>query len=221
VAIIATVDFFKKSNVDYTAMPLWDERLLELRSHQDQEYEALKTVIIKDGWPERKIDLAWNLEPFWSQRYNLSIDKDGFIIKEGCLLVLARLCQMYQQRLLAMHQLADKMEAHTQKSFWWPFKGRDIKNIAKTCSPCQEKLPSQAAELDRALEEAHYLFQSLHMDLSTYEGRQFLILVDQFSSFPHAYKCGKHATTKQATDFSTLFISNYSAPVTIYSEGGP
>ncbi len=68
VARIATVDLFEKSNVDYTATPLRDERLLELRAHQDQEYEALKKAIIKDGWPERKIDLAQNLKPFCSQR---------------------------------------------------------------------------------------------------------------------------------------------------------
>ncbi len=113
--MIAMVDLFEKSNVDYNATPLRDERLLELRAHQDHEYEALKTAIIKDGWPERKIDLAQNLEPFWSQRYNLSIDEDGFIVKEGRLFVPAGLCQTYLQRLLAMHQQADKMEAWASK----------------------------------------------------------------------------------------------------------
>jgi hypothetical protein len=101
--MIATVDLFERSNVDYTATPLHDERLLELRAHQDHKYEALKTAIIKDGWPERKIDLAQNLEPFWSQRYNLSIDEDGFIVKEGRLFVSAGLRHTYLQRLLAMH----------------------------------------------------------------------------------------------------------------------
>jgi hypothetical protein len=97
----------------------------------------------------------------------------------------------------------------------------DIKNIAKTCLPCQEKLPSQAPEPERAHEEAYYPFHSLHMDLCVYEGRQFLIVIDQFSSFPHIFECGKHATTKQITDFITLFITTYSAPVIIYSDGGP
>jgi hypothetical protein len=57
------------------------------------------------------------------------------------------------------------------------------------------------------------------MDLASYEGRQFLILTDQFSGFPHICECGKHTTTKQVTDFITLFISMYSAPVVIYSDG--
>jgi hypothetical protein len=113
------------------------------------------------------------------------------------------------------------MEARARKSIWWPFLSQDIKNIAKTCSPCQEKQPSQAAEPKRAHEEALYPFQSLHMDLATYEGRQFLILIDQFSRFPHAYECGKHATTKQVTDHITSFISSYSMPVRIYSDRGP
>ena len=113
------------------------------------------------------------------------------------------------------------MEARARKSIWWPFMKRDIKNIAKTCLPCQEKLPSQAPEPERAHEESFYPFHSLHMDLGSYEGRQFLIVVDQFSSLPHIFECGKTATTKQVTDFVTAFITTYSAPVFIYSDGGP
>ncbi len=58
-------------------------------------------------------------------------------------------------------------------------------------------------------------------DLVSYKGRQFLILTDQFSGFPHICECGKHVTTKQVTNFITLFITMYSALVVIYSDGGP
>jgi hypothetical protein len=47
--MIATVDLFEGSNFDFTAMPLRDEHLMELWAHQDQEYELLKTTIIKTG----------------------------------------------------------------------------------------------------------------------------------------------------------------------------
>jgi hypothetical protein len=99
----------------------------------------------------------------------------------------------YLERLLAMHQQTEKMEARARKSIWWLFMNCDIKNIGKTCLPCQEKLPSQASEPEHAHEEAYYPFHSLHMDLCVYEGRQFLIVIDQFSSFPHILECGKHA----------------------------
>jgi hypothetical protein len=84
-----------------------------------------------------------------------------------------------------------------------------------------KKLPSQAAEPEHVHEEALYLYQSLHMDLATYEGQQFFILIDQFLSFPHVYECGKHVTTIQVTDFIPSFISSYSVPITTYSDGGP
>jgi hypothetical protein len=149
-SMIATVDLFEGSNFDYTATPLRDERLLELRAHQDQTYEHLKTTIIKDGWLEKRINLHPDLETFWSHRESLSIDYDGFIVKNGRLLVPAGLCHL--QRLLAMHQQAKKMEARARRSIWWPFITRDIKNVTKTCLPCQEKLPSQAPEPERAHE---------------------------------------------------------------------
>ncbi len=114
--MIATVDLFKGSNFDYMATPLRDEQLLELRAHQDENYEHLKTTIIKDGWPDKQIDLHPDLETFWSHRDDLSIDNDGFIVKNGHLLVPAGLCQTYLQRMLAMHQQAEKMEARARKS---------------------------------------------------------------------------------------------------------
>jgi hypothetical protein len=157
----------------------------------------------------------------WSHRESLSIDNNGFIVKNGRLLVPAGLCQTYLQRLLAMHQPAEKMEARAKRLIWWPFITRDIKNIVKTCLLCQEKLPSQAPEPERTHEEANYPFHSLQLELASYEGRQFLILTDQFSGFPHICECGRHATTKQVTDFITLFITMYSVLVFIYSNGCP
>jgi hypothetical protein len=129
--------------------------------------------------------------------------------------------QTYLQWLLAMHQQAEKMEAQTRRLIWWPFITRDIKNISKTCLPCPEKLPSQAPEPERAHEEAYHPFHSLHMDLASYKGKQFLFLTDKFSSFPHICECRKHVMTKQVMDFITLFITTYSAPVIIYSYGDP
>jgi hypothetical protein len=89
--MIPTVDLFEGSNLDYTATPLRDKRLLELRAHQDQEYKQLKTTIIKTGWPELKINVNRNMEPFWSHRDSLGIDNDRFIVKEGQLLIPAGL----------------------------------------------------------------------------------------------------------------------------------
>ncbi len=183
--------------------------------------QALRELgLIPKNFPFTQLSIG-DLETFWSHREDLSIDNDGFIVKNGRLLVSAGLRQTYLQQLLAMHQQAEKMEARARRSIWWPFITRDIKNIAKTCLPCQEKLPSQPPEPECAHEEAYYPFHSLHMDLASYEGRQFLILTDQFSGFPHICECGKQATTKQVTDFITLFITMYSSPVIIYSDGGP
>jgi len=110
-SMIATVDLFKGLNFDYTATSLRDERLLELRAHQDETYEHLKKTIIKDGWPEKQIDLHPGLETFWSHKEKLSIDNGGFIIKNGRLLVPAGLHQTY----LSCIRSAEKMNAKSER----------------------------------------------------------------------------------------------------------
>jgi hypothetical protein len=79
-----------------------------LRAHQDENYKQLKTTIIKDGWPDKRINLHPELESFWIHRESLSIEYDGFIVKKGLLLVSAGLHQTHLQWLLAMHQQSKK-----------------------------------------------------------------------------------------------------------------
>jgi hypothetical protein len=120
-----------------------------------------------------------------------------------------------------MHQAEAKMMARARKSLWWPFITNDVANMALTCRPCQEYKPSNRAEPLRAHEKATYPFQFVHMDLGEVNGKYFLIAVDQFSSFPQIYECGKTAKTSQVISFTINLFENFSVPMTIYSDGGP
>ena len=221
-SVLSMVDLFEGAEaLDYTTSPLRDEKLLEVRNHFDSEYNKLKSIVEEDAWPDRREECEEVLVPYWNHRAEFAIDNDGFVIKNERLVIPGALRQTYLKRLLAMHQQSEKMETRARKSMWWPFMSRDIKLTAKTCLPCQERLPSLAPEPERAHETAFYPFHSLHMDLCNYENLQFLIIVDQFSMFPHIFELGKTATTRQVVDRILLFISTYSSPVVIYSDGGP
>jgi hypothetical protein len=45
--------------------------------------------------------------------------------------------------------------------------------------------------------------------------------VDQYSGFPHIFECGKTATARQVVDHAMALVTNYSIPLTIYTDGGP
>jgi hypothetical protein len=86
-----------------------------------------------------------------------------------------------------MHQAAPKMLARARRSLWWPFMARDIKNSVKTCEPCEVSKPSNPEELILSHEPASYPFQLIHMDIGQVEGRYYLIIIDQYSGYPHVH----------------------------------
>ncbi len=195
--MIATVDLFEGSNFHYTTTPLRDERLLELRAHQDHMYKDFKTTIIKDGWPDKWINPHPDLESFWSQRESLSIANDRFIAKNGWLLVPARLCQTYLQRLLAMLQ-----HARAKRSIWWPFITRDIKIIAKMSREAAEPTAGAGTRPQRTL-----LSVPLPSHGSSEQWRKTVF--DSYRpifQFP-SHLWVQHATTKHITELITLFIT--------------
>jgi hypothetical protein len=202
--------------------PLRDELLLELKkfADEDEEYQALQRLVVV-GFPSSKDKLCKNLAKYWSVRFELSLDVDGFVVRGDRLVVPKGLRKTYLQRLLAMHQGADKMLSRARKSIWWPFLTSDVKNMADSCLLCQEHKASNPKEGFVHHEQPIFLFQFVHMDLASYEGCQFLICVDQYSGFPHIFQCGKTATAKQVVDHVQSLISWFSILVTIYTDGGP
>ena len=198
-----------------------DERLRELKSfcNEDHEYKQVTEMVIK-GFPTDDTGLSENLRQYVKVQDELYLDSDNFLCYKKAFVVPAGLRQTYLERLLAMHQAAPKMIARARQSLWWPFMTRDIKNFAKTCETCERYKPSQSESL-RQHQPATYAFQFLHMDIGEHMGKYYLFTVDQFSNYPGLADLGKTATAQQIIDATIEFISKFSVPEVIYSDGGP
>jgi len=222
VANIAVCNLEEIAVINEVTTPIRDQRLQEVvkAASTDAEYTALKSLI-KKGFPNEKSEMEDSLTPFWQHKNDLYIDSDEFIVFKDRLFIPKELRKTYLQRLLSMHQAADKMMARARKSLWWPLITRDVQNMALTCKPCQEYKPSNRDEPLRQHEAATYPFQFVHMDLGEVNGKYFLISVDQYSGYPQIFECGKTAKTGQIIEHTISLFENFSVPVTIYSDGGP
>jgi hypothetical protein len=60
------------------------------------------------------------LKPFFQYRHDLYVDSDNFIVFKDRLFIPKIIRKVYLQRLLAMHQAAQKMIARARASIWWP-----------------------------------------------------------------------------------------------------
>jgi len=104
---------------------------------------------------------------------------------------------------------------------WWPFMNSDINQRWRSCPTCVERSPSNPKEQTKPREPAEFPFQVLHMDLATYSGKQFLIIVDQFSGWPIVKNLGKEAPTSSITQFLLQMFEYFGISEAIFSDGGP
>jgi hypothetical protein len=199
-----------------------DARLKEVfkASKHDEEYIDL-VKMIREGFPHAKAAAPANMASFWHAREHLHFDEDGFIVYRNRLFIPKSLRTTLLKRLLAMHQAADKMMARARQCIWWPLLTKDVKNIAMTCKPCQEYKPSNPAEKLIHHECPVFPYQYVHADFCQYEGKHYLIVIDQFSGYPHVSQFNSDPTTDMLIEQLMAIFSLFSIPVKIYSDGGP
>ena len=80
----------------------------------------------------------------------------------------------------------------------WPGMDIDIANAAKNCESCVSRLPSPPSEPLRHHPTAIRPFEHVHADIGEDDGRQFLVLVDAFSSWLAVYMYPDKNTTRLA-----------------------
>jgi hypothetical protein len=160
-------------------------KAIQLAADADPAMTSLRETIIA-GFLNDKCNLPEQLRPFWNARHQLAIDEDDGKIVMGPRVVIPRsMVRQTIQVLLGMHQGASKMRQRARLSVFWPGMDVDIANAAAACDSCNSRLASQPKETIRHHKLATRPFELLHADLGDDNGRHFLVIVDQFSGWPH------------------------------------
>ena len=145
----------------------------------------LKETVIS-GFPNDKCNLPTCIRPYWNVRERLAVDQDDGMLVLGARIIIPQAIRRdIIEDLLQMHQGATKLRQRARLSLYWPGMDNDITNAAKTCDVCVKSLPSHPAETLRPHEKATRPFEQIHADLGEVNGRNYLIMVDQYSGWPH------------------------------------
>ena len=188
----------------------------------DRDLQDLREVIM-NGFPNEKTNLAVNLRPFWNKRETLAIDEKDKMIVCGARVVIPRAkVPEILKILVSMHQGATKMRQRARLSVYWPNMDADISNAAKSCDSCTSHLPSPPPEPLRSHEPATRPFQFVHADIGEEDGRQFLVIVDQFSGWPDVtlYDDKKTSANRLINSCRSLFAT-MGSPEGFWSDNQP
>jgi hypothetical protein len=188
----------------------------------DRDLQDLREVIM-NGFPNEKTNLAVNLRPFWNKRESLAIDDKDDMIVCGARVVIPRAkVPEILKTLVGMHQGETKMRQRARLSVYWPNMDVDISNAAKSCDSCTSHLPSLPAEPLRPHEPATRPFQFIHADIGEEDGRQFLVIVDQFTGWPDvALYDDKNTTANRLVNSCRPLFATMGAPEGFWSDNQP
>ena len=192
-------------------------RIRELRQYakEDEEYQGLKQLI-KAGFPDKKSKLPESLQKFWA----VTIDDD--LVVYGChLLIPTNLRPTMLTRLHEAHQGVSRSQVRARLTFYWPGIDQDIEDFVRGCQHYQVHLPSHVKEPLVTKPSPERPFQQIAIDIASYAGRQFLIVVDCKTDWPVIIYLGKD--TKTPCIIATLRdqFCHTAVPNILWSEGGP
>jgi len=210
------------SYVDVLEMEIADKLAEEVRDagEQDEDYKLVRTWLMTKYQPNPEA-VSSSVHPYYKNLDRFSLDSNNLLCYDDKIVIPKPLRSKYLDRLIHLHASPEKMKSRARKSIWWPFMASDIDNRWRSCRTCLERSPSNAKEPSFPREPCTYPFQRLHMDLGAYSGKQFLIMVDQFSLWPIAKNLGRDTTTTMITDMLLKLFETFGLPEEIISDGGP
>ena len=96
------------------------------------------------GWSSTQSDTPVNIHSFWNYRDKLSII-DGIVLKGTCIIVPEILRPQILEQLNYAHLGIDKTHNMAKSTVYWPNIHTDIETMVKSCTTCQEMLPTKPA----------------------------------------------------------------------------
>ena len=162
--------------------------------------------------PAQEVQSSWDL---------LSTSEDGnLIIYDGSKIYIPHGARPAILKFLhKSHCGFTKMKTLAQQFYFWPRMCTAIKQKAESCRECLTFSPSLQKEPLTPLLADHPM-QYMSADLFSWQGKNYLVLVDRFSGFPWVSQLKSLSTAAILSKLHAWFC-DFGFPMSIRTDGGP
>ena len=224
---LAELDIFNQSDMSLTEIraitsessPSPHLDTLRKAAQEDNEYQKLRHIIL-NGFPDHRSQLPDPCKCYWNVREHLTLDDD--LIVNGCrLLIPTKMHKQVLSQLHEAHQGSVRTKQRARLSVYWPGIGNDIDNTILTCKQCQDHLPSNIKEPIIQKPTPERPFQEIAVDLCSYAGRTYLIIVDCYTDWPAIISLEHGTTASHLISHIRQSFCCTAIPDILWSDGGP
>lgn len=188
--------------------------MIEVEIKRNKICTELLSYITK-GWPN-KDKIHEKLLLFYKFRTSLSV-QDGCIFYGDRLYVPPLYRGTVLKNLHCEHKGIVKTKQVARRSVWWPCLDKDIERFVNNCSVCQTFANSRNTFGEMTWPSTTHPFERIHIDHFFFNGKCFLIIVDDFSNFIDV-KLNKSIDSKSVLNSLREFCSVFGLPTVIVSD---
>ena len=195
-----TEDSVPQRNIHFISTPI-DLTAVKSSAALDPTLNLLKNTIF-NGWPPYRKQCPQELWKFWNFRCDLTVE-DGLVLKANRVVIPAAMRNKVLQAIHQGHQGENKCILRARESVFWPGISTDIRQVVKTCDPCNKHRP----------------WEKLGTDIFEFNGEKYLMVVDYFSRFP-VIRLLNNMTSHTVCNHFTSILAEYGLPATIVADFG-
>lgn len=167
-----------------THCPVSDKRIVELQENTTNDVQLQLLIrYIHYGFPEHRKDICDEVKPFWDLRNELSFI-DGLVTYGNRIVVPIMMQHTILELLHSSHMGVAKTRARANEIVYWPGMSTQIESMIGKCETCNKFRNSNQREPLIHHEIPHLPWQKLGMDILTFGGKDYLLIVDYLSKYP-------------------------------------
>jgi len=173
---------------------------------------------LEAGFPADCRELPAELRPFHRFAACLCV-VDGVVLMGQRIVIPPALRQSILLALHSAHQGVSAMRARAMDSVYWPEISVDIARMRDQCIHCHKSAKSNPMQPPSDITPPSYPFQMICSDYLTYNGKDYVVIVDRYSNWPMVYRSesGAEGLIKRLRE---TFVT-FGIPEELTSDGGP
>ena len=199
-------------------IPVSANKLSEIRQATEQDPTLMKVRSrIMRGWPKFRKSVPPEVQNLWNIRDELHLAEGVIFVGERGL-IPAKLRQQMLRLLHERHMGVEICKARARTVMYWPGMANEIEEEVFKCSVCMKHQKSQHREPMMPHDIPDGRWQK--MDIMTYQGNDFLVVVDYYSKYPE-FSQVPDKTAKTIITHTKSICARHGIPEEIVSDNMP
>ena len=183
----------------------------------DPEMKELNKLVAH-GWPEKQTLLSPDMQPYWSFRDEIT-SVEGMLFKGHKLIVPKSVRPEMLNLIHEGHLGIVKSKSRARETLFWPGMPGEIEQKVSQCEICAQYQNKNAKEPLIKTEIPSRPWEKISVDLFQFQGNNYLLTIDRFSSWPEIAKLDNLSSGNTITYMKSQF-SRYGIPDEVYSDNG-